>query len=93
MLPLSKNVSPREARRPLRPATSQNSCHARGLQALGKNVGQLLRCVHADQAEVAILDRLMRKMLADVDMLRTLSSTDDVVLHSMQALLSLYTGV
>ena len=28
---------------------------------------------------MAVLDRLMRKMLADVDMLRTLSSTDDVV--------------
>ena len=44
-----------------------------------RNIGYLLGCIHLDQTSLTILDHFMRKVLADVDVLRTLPSADDVI--------------
>ena len=49
------------------------------LKALGKYVGELIGGSNPDQTEVTILNRFVREVLANVDMLSTLSSTDDMV--------------
>ena len=48
-------------------------------QRLGEQIGQLLRSIHLDQSHLTILDGLVREVLADVDVLGTLASADDVV--------------
>jgi hypothetical protein len=42
---------------------------------------------------MAILDHLMSEFLPDINVLRALSSTNDVAPHSMHAVVSSYTGV
>ena len=42
---------------------------------------------------MSILGGLMREVLVDIDVLSTLSSTDDFVSHSVHAVLSSKTGV
>ena len=49
------------------------------MDALGEDVRELLRRRDPEQAEMSVLNGLMRKMLADVDVLGTLSPTDDVI--------------
>jgi hypothetical protein len=39
----------------------------RGMKSLRENVGELLRSVDSDQAEVTILDCLVGEVLADVN--------------------------
>lgn len=80
------HVSPREARRPLRvtfPSLPEKSAKALRVQlrleALGKYVGKLIRRIHTHQTQMAMLDNLVRKMLANVDMLSTLTTADDMI--------------
>ncbi len=49
------------------------------MKSLGEDICELLRGVHSNQAQVSILDRLMGEVLSDVDVLGTLSASDDVV--------------
>ena len=49
------------------------------MEALGEDVGKLLIRRHPDQADVAVLDSLMREVLPDVDVFGALPSSDDVV--------------
>ena len=49
------------------------------MQPLGEDVCQLLRGVDSDQTEMTVLDRLVGEVLADVNVLRTLAASDDVV--------------
>lgn len=51
----------------------------RGMKSLRENVGELFRCIHSDQAEVTILDCLVGEVLADVNVLRSFPSSNDVV--------------
>jgi hypothetical protein len=58
----------------------------RGMKSLRENVGELLRSVDSDQAEVTILDCLVGEVLpsespevADVNVLRSFPSSDNVV--------------
>ncbi len=87
--PLHQN-SPREDRRPLRNLTlpvvpAKNRLDAGspglGMKCLGEDVCELLRLGGADpnQTQVSILDGFMSKVLADVDVLRTFSASDDGV--------------
>jgi hypothetical protein len=48
-------------------------------QGLGENTSQLLGGVDLDQTHHTILDGFMSKMLSEVDVLGTLTATDDVV--------------
>ena len=49
------------------------------MKSLGEDVCQLLRGVDSDQAKVTILNRLVGKVLPDVNVLCTLTAADDVV--------------
>ena len=51
------------------------------LKALGKDVSELIRGRDPDESKVTILNRFMREVLPNVDMLASgsLSTTDDVV--------------
>ena len=54
----------------------------RGMKSLRENVGELLRCIDSDQAEVTILDCFVGEpgeVLADVNVLRSFPSSDNVV--------------
>jgi hypothetical protein len=51
----------------------------REVQRLGQDVRQLLGGSDANQRHMAILDHLMSKVLPVVDVLRTLSTTNDVI--------------
>jgi hypothetical protein len=51
----------------------------RGMKSLRENVGELFRCIDSDQAEVTILDCLVGEVLADVNVLRSFPSSDNVV--------------
>jgi hypothetical protein len=74
--------------------TRHAGCELRWLQALGEDIGeligglslslslslgQLIVGVHPYEANVAILDQLVREMLPNVGVLCTLASPDDVV--------------
>ncbi len=49
------------------------------MKSLRENVGELLRCIDSDQAEVTILDCLVGEVLADVNVLRSFPLSDNVV--------------
>ena len=49
------------------------------VETLGEDVRQLLRGVDPDQAEMTILDRLVGEVLPDVNVLRTLTASNNVV--------------
>ena len=49
------------------------------MQALGKHISKLIRSVDLDQTEVSVLDRLMCVVFTEINMLSTLTATDDVV--------------
>jgi hypothetical protein len=49
------------------------------MKSLGEDVGELLRGVDSNQAQVTILERFMGEVLPDVDVLGTLSASDDIV--------------
>ena len=49
------------------------------MEALGEDVGELVRGVNTDQTKVTILNRFMCEVLPKVDVLSTLTSPDDVV--------------
>ncbi len=49
------------------------------MKPLGEYVCQLLRGVDSDQKEMTVLDRLVGEVSADVNELRPLTATDDVV--------------
>ncbi len=49
------------------------------MKSLRENVGELLRCIDSDQAEVTILDCLVGEVLADVSVLRSFTPSDNVV--------------
>ncbi len=49
------------------------------MKSLGEDVCGLLRCVDQNQTQVSILDSFMGKFLANVDVLRTFSASNDVV--------------
>ena len=51
----------------------------RGMKSLRENVGELLRSVDSDQAEVTILECLVGEVHADVNVLRSFPSSDNVV--------------
>ena len=57
-------------------------------QRLFKAIRKLVSGINLDEAEVSGLDGLVRKVLADVDVLSTLPSADDGVPPSMQAAVS-----
>ena len=77
--------SPREQRRPLRryPLPVENrreaGCPRVRVDALGEDIRELLRRRDPKQTEVSELDGLVRKVLANVDVLSTFTSPDDVV--------------
>ncbi len=81
----SAGTPPREDRRPLRGMGStvedlrNASLPRRGMKSLREDVGELFRCIHSDQAEVTILDCLVSEVLADVNVLRSFPSSNDVV--------------
>jgi hypothetical protein len=64
-------------------ASFKDCCDARlpllVVETLGEDFSQLLRGVDPDQAEMTILDYLVGEVLADVNVLRTLTAADDVV--------------
>ena len=49
------------------------------MKSLGEDICELLRSVDSNQAQVSILDRLVGKVLSDVDVLGTFSASDNVV--------------
>ena len=49
------------------------------MKSLGEDVRELLRGAGPNQAQMSILDGFMSKVLADVDVLRTFSASNDVV--------------
>jgi hypothetical protein len=48
------------------------------MKTLRENVGELLRCIDSDQAEVTILDYLVGEVLADVNVLRSFTPSDNL---------------
>ncbi len=50
-----------------------------GMTSLGEDVCELLRGVDSNQAQVSLLDRFMGEVLPNVNVLGTLSASDDVV--------------
>ncbi len=58
------------------------------MKFLGEDICKLLRGVDSNQTQVSMLDSFMGEVLPDVDVLGTLSTSDNVLLHSIQALLS-----
>ena len=49
------------------------------LQRLGEDVSKLTGGFHLDQAHLAVLNRLVREMLANIDVLGAFESADHVV--------------
>jgi hypothetical protein len=49
------------------------------MKSLGEDVCELLRGADPNQTQMSVLDRFMSKVLADVDVLRTFSASNDVV--------------
>ena len=49
------------------------------MKSLREDVCQLFRGVDSDQTKMTLLDRLVGEVLADVNVLRTLTAADDVV--------------
>ena len=50
-----------------------------GLKAFGEDISQLISSRYTDKLEMTQLDSLMGKMLANINMLSTLPTTDNVV--------------
>jgi hypothetical protein len=48
------------------------------MKSLGEDICKLLRGIHSNQTQVSILDRFMGEVLSDVDVLGTLSASDNV---------------
>ena len=51
----------------------------RKLEKLGKDVGELIRSIDVDQSHLTVLDCLVRKMLADVNVLSSPQPADHMV--------------
>lgn len=49
------------------------------MKSLREDVGELLRCIDSDQAEMTILDCLVGEVLADVNVLGALTPSDNIV--------------
>jgi hypothetical protein len=49
------------------------------MKSLGEDVCELLRGVDSNQAQVSVLDRLMGEVLPNVNVLGTLSASDDII--------------
>jgi hypothetical protein len=49
------------------------------MKSLGEDICKLLRGVDSNQTQVSILDRFMGEVLPDVDVLGTLSASNNVV--------------
>ena len=79
------HVTPREDRRRLRSRplpsekTSIDYSELCWLEAVGEQIGELIASGHSLQTEMSDLCRFVRKVLTNVDMLRTLSATDHIV--------------
>ena len=76
---------------------AQDSSYTRSplpeVKRLDQYIRQLAGRSDSDQPHLAILDDFVGEVLPDVNVLSTLSSTDDVVSYSMHAVLSSYTRV
>ena len=63
------------------------------MESLDQDVRHLSRGRDLDEPHLTILDDLVGEVLPDVDVLGTFPAADDVLPHSMHAVLSSYTGV
>ena len=63
------------------------------MEQLGEDVSELTGGFHLDQAHLAVLNRLVREMLANIYVLGPFPSVITWLPHSIQAVLSSYTGV